>query len=211
VGGAKQGFGPNPPVAASVGGTLLIAYDGQDGSLYDETWSSGAWAPDDEHTATQVGALSPAIVALSGGTSDTLVVYADPAGTLYFTSRSAGTWSAPAVIDVKAFTNSSPSLAPLSDGRAVMAYLGTNQLPYFSVFDPVATPPWTSPAGIGTSGTPLTSPPSIAPGVCGDDAVAVLAWPTGVAAVRYAGGAWLPATVLPGTAGMTFASVATQP
>ena len=67
------------------------------------------------------------------------------------------------------------------------------------------------PAPIGTGSPKLSSPPSVAPGVCGDDAVAVLTEPQGVTAVRYSGGAWLAPTVLAGTAGMTFASVASQP
>jgi len=211
VGGAKHGFGPNPPVAEGETDALLIAYSGQNGSLYDEAWSPSTWAPDDEHTLAEVGQLSPAIAALHGGTSDALIVYADPSGTLYFTSRSGGAWSAPAVIDVNAFTHASPSLAALAGGGAVMTYLGTNQLAYFSVYDPKASPEWTSPAAVETGSTKLSSPPSVAPGVCGDDAIAVLAEPAGVAAVRYVGGTWTLPTTLPGTAGMTFASVATKP
>jgi hypothetical protein len=197
---------------------LVIAYGGQNGFLYDETWSNGSWAPDNQHATAQVGLLSPAIVGLSGalseagsGAADTLVVYADPDGTLYSTSRSGGTWSAPALINANAFTNAAPSLAPLAAGRAIMAYLGTNQLPYFSTYDPSAVPLWTTPAPIGSTSPTLASPPSVAPGVCGDDALAVLAEANGIAAVRYVGGAWLPPTMLGGTAGMTFASVATQP
>jgi hypothetical protein len=212
VGGAsKQGFGPSPPVAASVLGTLAIAYGGEDGALYDETWTSGAWQPDTEHTSAAVGSLAPAITALSGGSSDTLLVYADPMGTLYFTSRSAGAWSIPAIIDTTAFTGAAPSLVALSGGEALMAYLGTNGLPYFSLYDPSATPPWTSPASMGSDPPTLSSPPAIAPGVCGDEVVAVLTQPTGVAALNYAGGTWQSPTILPGTAGMAFASVASQP
>ena len=212
IGGAsKQGFGPAPPVAASVGGALVIAYGGQNGSLYDETWTDGAWQPDAQHTAATIGTLAPAIVALDGGASDTLVLYANATGTLYFTSRSAGTWSAPAEIEANAFTDTAPSLVALAGGRAMMTYLGTNELPYFSLYDPAATPAWTSPAAIGAGSVTLASPPSVAPGVCGDDAVVVLTESAGVAAIRYAGGAWLPPTVLAGTSGMTFASVASQP
>jgi hypothetical protein len=212
IGGvSKQGFGPSPPVAAGVDDTLAIAYAGEDGSLYDETWMTGTWQPDTEHPMTDVGALAPAIVALNGGSSDTLVVYADPGGTLYSTSRSSGAWSDPAVIDATAFTHASPSLVALSGGRAMMTYLGTNGLPYDCLYDPTATPAWTSPSAMGTSTAELYSPPSVANGVCGDDVVAVLTEPGGVTALRYAGGAWLPPTILPGTSGMTFASVASHP
>jgi len=212
VGGAsKQGFGPSPPVAASASGALSIAYGGQDGALYDETWTGGAWQPDTEHMGTTVGALAPAITALSGGTSDLLIVYADPGGVLYFTSRSAGTWSAAAVIDATAFTDAAPSLVALSGGRAMMAYLGTNGLPYFSVYDPANTPAWTSPASIGTDPPGVSSPPAVAPGVCGDEVVAVLTEAAGVACLSYAAGAWQSPTMLPGTAGMTFAAVGSQP
>jgi hypothetical protein len=212
IGGAdSQGFGPGAPVAASVDGALVVAYGGQNGSLYDETWTAGAWEPANQHTAAQIGALSPSIVALNGGSSDALVVYANPLGTLYSTARSAGTWSIPAIVNAAAFTDDPPSLAPLRGGRAMMAYLGTNGLPYFSLYDPGATPAWTSPAAIGTGSTMLLSPPSVAPGVCGDDAVVALVGPAGVATIGYAGGTWLPEALLGGTAGMTFAAVASQP
>jgi hypothetical protein len=212
VGGAsKQGFGPSAPVASSVAGALEIAYGGQNGSLYDETWSSGAWQPDTQHATAQIGTLSPAIAALSGGSSDTLVVYAEASGTLDWTARSSGTWSTPAVIDASAFTDDAPALVALSGGRAMMAYLGTDQHPYFSVYSPGATPPWTSPAPIGTGSPTLSSPPSLAPGVCGQDAVAVLAESSGVAMTSYTGGTWSAPAVIEGTAGMTFATVASQP
>jgi hypothetical protein len=212
IGGAsKQGFGPAAPVAASVGGALLIAYGGQNGSLYDETWTDGGWQPDAQHTAAALGTVAPAIVALDGGASDTLVVYASASGILYSTSRSAGAWSAPAEINANAFTDAAPSLVALAGGRAMMTYLGTNELPYFALFDPAATPAWTSPAAIGAGSAKLSSPPSVAAGVCGDDAVVVLTEPAGVAALGYAGGTWSAPTMLAGTAGMTFASVASQP
>ncbi len=212
VGGAsKQGFGPSAPVASSVAGSLEIAYGGQNGSLYDEAWSSGAWQPDTQHAAAQIGTLSPAIAALAGGSSDALVVYAGASGTLDWTARSGGTWSAPAAVDTSAFTGSAPALVALSGGRAMMAYLGTDQHPYFSVYAPAATLPWTAPAPLGSGSPTLTSPPSGAPGVCGDEAIAVLAEASGVTTTRYASGAWSAPALIEGTAGMTFATVASQP
>jgi hypothetical protein len=212
VGGAsKQGFGPSAPVASSVAGSLEIAYGGQNGSLYDETWSSGAWQPDTQHATAQIGTLSPAIAALTGGSGDALVVYASASGTLDWTTRSGGTWSTPTAVDTSAFTGNAPTLVALSGGRAMMAYLGTDRHPYFSVYAPAATPPWTAPAPLGTGSPTLTSPPSLAPGVCGDEAIAVLAEASGVTTTRYAGGAWSAPALIGGTAGMTFATVASQP
>lgn len=212
VGGAKQGFGPAAPVAASVAGNLVIAYGGEDGALYDETWTTdGGWSPDSEHTAAAIGGLSPALVALQGAASDALIVYTNPAGTLFFTVRTAGSWSSPATINVDAFTGASVSLAPLSGGRAIMAYLGDNQLPYFSVYDATATPPWTTPLAIASSPATLLSPPSVAPGVCGDDAVVTMVTSAGATVSRYTSGAWSPPSLLQGTAGMTFATVGSHP
>jgi hypothetical protein len=211
VGGSEQGFGPSAPAAATIAGELVVAYAGQDGWLYDQTWSAGAWTSANPHMAAQTGQLTPSVVALQGGASDTLVVYVDPTGVLQFTARAAGAWSAPVVINTDAFTGASPSLAPLSGGRAVMAYLGTNNLPYFSVYDPATAPPWTHPAAMAVSSPELASPPAIAAGMCGDDAIATLVEPAGVAAVRYVGGAWTAPTMLEGTAGMTYAAVASQP
>ncbi len=213
VGSASaQGFGPSAPAATSIASTLVIAYGGQNGSLYDETWDGG-WQPDSRHSAAAVGTLPPAIVALRAGASDSLIVYPDAGGTLHSTARAVngGTWSAPALVDNSAFTDASVSLVALAGGRAMMVYEGTNELAYFSIYDPSANPIWTTPAAVGNNSAKMASPPSVAAGVCGDDAVAVLVQAAGVAVIRYAGGQWLQPTVLGGTAGMTFASVASQP
>ena len=116
MGGTKQGFGPSAPVAASVAGALVIAYGGQNGSLYDETWTAGAWAPDDQHATAQVGQLSPAIAALTGGASDTLVVYADPTGTLYSHVAQRRRVVRPGALDATRSPDAAPSLAALAGG-----------------------------------------------------------------------------------------------
>jgi hypothetical protein len=210
-GAAAQGFGPSAPVAAGMTDGLAIAYGGEDGFLYTETLQESTWGPSTEMSAASVGTLAPAMVAMHGGPSEGLIVYTDARGTLHFTSRIAGTWSTPGVINRTAFTNAAPSLLALSGGRAMMTYLGTNQLPYFSVYDPMTTPTWTDPAQIGSTTSTNVSPPSTAAGVCGNEVIAVLTETEGVFAINYVGGTWLSPTLLEGTAGMTFASVASQP
>jgi hypothetical protein len=212
VGGASaQAFGPSAPVAASVGDELFVAYSGQDGALYEAAWASGTWQSDAKQPMTQVGTVPPALVALTGGTSAALAVYSNPSGLLYFSSENDGAWSAPAVVEASAFTHAAPSVVALAGGGAMMAYLGTNELPYFSLYEPASTPPWTSPAPLGSSGSTLLSIPALAPGVCGDEAMAALTTPLGVSVLAYSMGAWSSPTLLPGTAGMTYASVASQP
>ncbi len=217
--GFVQSFGPSAPAIAAPGAMpsgFLMAQDGNDGFLYTQGWS-GSWSGAVQDGAASVTTVPPAMVALQGGMNDLLVVFNHQADfKLYATARNASTmaWSAPALIDANAFTNDPVALAPISNGRAVMVYRGTNQVPYTSVFDPSMAAPWSTPAPLVASMPTVNPIPSVAPGVCGDDAVAVYAPITGgteVEVVHFAGGVWSSPTPVTGTSGMTSAAVATEP
>jgi hypothetical protein len=93
----------------------------------------------------------------------------------------------------------------------VLVYEGSNQAPYFSLFDP-ASSAWSAPAGLVSAPLPVVlSPPAIAPGVCGADAVAVYSDGAGVEVVTLSAGVWTTPSAIPGTAGSTYAAVATSP
>ena len=180
--GASQGFGPSAPAAAAVGTTLYAANDGSNSGLYVDALPPGApatWGAAAAITGAGVGGVPPTMVALTGGSFDLMLVYeAKTSNTLYSTVHTAGagggTWSTPLEVAATANTASAVSLAPLAGGGAVLVYLGTtNSFPYFSVYGPLPTPAWTTPAEIYPGSLPLASAPSVAAGTCGVDAVAV--------------------------------------
>jgi hypothetical protein len=218
--GGAQSIGPRAaaaasPASANGGGFVMVnTSDGVTHTLYDQSWTvSGGWGDGVNHANTSLAVIAPAMVALAGGASDLLVVYVDAGAKLGALVRDATqkTWSAPVTIDPSALSNDPPALAPLSNGRAALVYRGQNGQPYFSTFDPARAVAWSAPAALVPSGNPtLASPPSIATGVCGDDAVAVYVEAGGaVKATRFVGGAWV-APVAAGS-GATFAAVATRP
>ncbi len=132
VGGGAQSFGSSGPAVAApadAGGALVVVQAGTNGTLYDQTWTAGAWQAASAHAGTAlVATISPAVVALQGGAADLLVVYVRASDYhLMFTSRTAGIWSSPGeVYDVSgniAFTGAAPALAALPGGGAVLLWL----------------------------------------------------------------------------------------
>jgi hypothetical protein len=222
-GAATQDFGDInvPPSAAVASSTLYVAYDGSNGGLYVDSWTSGGgWAGAQGVNGAGVGMsnqVPPTLIALNGGTADLMLVFVDstttPADGLSYVVHTPGTgWSTPAVIDATAFASNAVSLAPLkSGGGAAMVYLGGNGFAYGSTYDPTATPPWTTPALVYANSLPLQSPPTIAAGTCGVDAVAALVETTGVDVVTLKSGVWAPPVLVNTLAQMTYATIATSP
>lgn len=210
--GTPQSFGARGPAAAGAANKLVLAQAGSDGFLYDQTWD-GAWQAAHQQATTSVeNVISPTLVSLRGGASDLLVVYARKTDRHFmYATRTAGAWSAPVEVYNQggnvAFANDPVTLAALPSGGAVLAYLGGNGKPYFSLF---ASGTWSAPATIA-SGTVL-SVPSIATGVCGDDAVVAYVGSAGdVNVTRLTGTTWSAPTAIAGAAGMTYAAMATLP
>ncbi len=209
--GGVQSFGPSAPAAAAAGSSLVALYDGNDNNLYTQAWSASSWATSLAVPGASVGAISPSLVALTGGSSDLLLVYENNGDNkLYWSARTGGSWSTPLLTDMNAYTLQPASLAALSGGKAALAFLGTDGNPYAMTFDPTASTPWSSPTAIVTGNTPLPAPPSIAAGVCGSDAVAAILQPAGVEIVSLAKSKWSSPKLVSGTASMSFASIATS-
>jgi hypothetical protein len=208
-----QSFGPCAAAAAPTTGGFTIANAGSSTPhvLYDQAWSTtSGWASGSAHAGTSLNAIAPAMVALTGGTSDLLVVYVDTTGTLQATSRATGTWSAPTPLSVASATADPPALAAMSGGRAVLVYRGGDAHPYYATFDPARATPWSTPAALVTPSPTIVSAPSVAAGVCGDDAVAAYVDGSGaVSTVGLSGGTWQPRGSV--AAGATYATVATRP
>jgi hypothetical protein len=213
--GSPQSFGPSGPAAAGIGATVLVAQSGSNGTLYDQTWN-GTWGAGIPHAGSLVEtSLSPAVVALTGGASDAMIVFvgASDAGTYYlqYTVRTSGAWSAPAYVFDQtghvAYASTTPSLAALQDGGAILAWQGGS--PAYAYESTYGASGWTSPVAV--SADTLLSPPSVAAGVCGSDAVAAYVTTTGsVTVATLAGGTWTTVPIA-GATGMQSVAIATSP
>ena len=208
--GVGQSFGPRGPAVAAAGTDLVVLQGGDDTVLYDRTFD-GAWQAPHGQTGTAVDkTLPPAMVAMTGGTSELLAVYLRVTDfKIMSVTRTSGTWAAPVLLDVNAYANEPLALAPMSGGRALLAYRGSDGKGYFSVYDPSKNPVWTLPAPIGAS---VESTPAVAPGVCGADAV--IAWAKtagGVEVARFTAGAVAAPSPVSGTAGAKYVGLSTRP
>lgn len=220
VGGASsQSCGSSPPTgSSSIGGAgasgFTIVQAGSDENLYAQAWSAG-WraalpAPVSAYALTTA---SPRVAALTA--SDALVVYPHSDGLLMYGVLGPSAWK-PVLAAVYNTTGASArssatvSLAPLPNGGAVLVYVDDAKKPWFSLYTPGATPPWTTPQAFPAAA--VASTPQVARGVCGDDAVAVYTTPGagGAHVVSLRAGAWT-APVNVGAAGAAYAAIATQP
>ncbi|HEY8089117.1 MAG TPA: hypothetical protein VIF09_14760 [Polyangiaceae bacterium] len=216
-GGGTQSFGPSAPAAAVVGSTLVMVQAGQDGVLYDQAWT-GSWQAASGHAGTSlVSSLSPAIVALDGGTADLMVVFvhAGDAASYYlqYTTRTSGSWSSPADVYDQAgnvaYAGATPSLAALPGGGAALAWRGSSPAyPYVSLYTPGSG--WSAPLAV--SADALTSTPGVAAGVCGATmALAYVKTDGTIAFTSASGGPWSTPALLPGATSMTWVALATSP
>jgi hypothetical protein len=219
--GGLQSFGSSGPAAAALGSSgssLVVVQAGTNGMLYDQTWSGGGWQDANPHAGpTVVPTIAPAVVALQGGAADLLVVYVRAGDAndyhLEYTTRSGGTWSAPAEVydagGAIAFTGFAPSLAALPGGGAVVAWQGgaPSYSGYASVFSGSA---WTAPVAIDAAA--VAAPPAVAAGVCGATAVAAFVDTSGQVQVATLGGStWSAPTAISGATGMNSVAIASIP
>jgi len=215
--GAGQSFGPSAPAAAATGTTLVAVQSGQDGVVYDMAWS-GSWQAATALTGSSVvSSLSPAITAMNGGTAELMQVFvhAGDAGSYYlqYATRTSGTWSAPANVydqgTTIAYAGTTPAIAALPNGGAILAWQGSSPAyPYVSTYS--AASGWTAPVAV--SSDTLLSPPAVAPGVCGSDAVLTYVKTGGaVEVVTTSGGTWGTPEAIAGATGMQWVAVAAVP
>ncbi len=211
-GGNSQSYGPRAPGAAAVGTDLVIAQAGDNSVLYDQTWSSTWQAAHGQNAAAIQKDIPPTIVALTGGSADLMIAYMrDGDYKIMSVTRSGGTWSAPVLVNTTAYANDPVAVAPMAGGKAILVFRGTDMKPYFSLYDGQGA--WSAPAAVVAQSSPtVASTPSVATGVCGDDAViAYAANGGGVELVHLQGGAPLPPVQVSGTTGAQFVAVATRP
>ncbi len=211
-----QSFGPTPARIALLGSDVVVAFAGNDGSLYAQTRSGGTWQGAVNVTGSKIG-LSPAIAALSSG-AELMVVYVndDPNQSddkkIFWSTRSAGLWSTPLKISDTIFTDEPPALAALAGGEALLAFRGTDGKPYTARYTPGANPPWSAAFGVDNPNPSVASPPAVAPGIGGVDAeLAYVSQGTGSAAhTRLTGLSWAtPVTV--GGSGLGHVAIASAP
>jgi hypothetical protein len=214
-----QAFGPAGAAATGTATQFVIAYGGNNTFPYAQTWTLGSgWDNGVQLGSAAVLASTPiTITTLDSGAL--LVVYAaaggscnNPTGCLYSVLGTASlprTWSPPALVDPNAFTPYAPTLVWMSGGRALLAWEGANGEGYESVYTTAPTTGWSTPAQLTTA--LVANAPSLAPGVCGDDAVAAYVSGGQVYTTHFAGGAWTSPALQAAVSGSTFVTIATTP
>ena len=210
--GPSQSFGARAPAGAAAGTDLVAVQAGSDSYLYDQAWT-GSWAAAHQQGGAAVqNTIPPVVVSLSGGASDLLAAYLRVSDyKLMAVARTGGTWGTPMLLDTNAFSNDPIALGALPGGKALLVFRGTDDKPYFSTWDGATT--WSAPAAVVANANPaIGSVPSIAPGVCGADAI--VAWAESGGGVRYAsyaGGSFGAPQSVAGTSGAKFVAIGTLP
>lgn len=214
--GGAQSFGSSAPAAVGVGSSVVMVQSGSNGTLYDQTWTGSTWQAASAHAGTAVvPALSPAVVALQGGSANLLIVYVRSNNNnddhLMFTTRTGGAWSTPAeVYDTGgniAYTGFTPTLAALPNGGAMVVWQGGNNMPYESTY---TSGTWAAPVQVASA--TVMAPPSVAQGVCGVTATVAFVQTGGqVQVTSLSGSTWSSPTAISGATGMVSVALASTP
>jgi hypothetical protein len=161
-----QSFGPNPAAAVALPATgeVLIAFPGNDTSVYAQSYIGGAWQAASGFNQSGV-MLTPAITELGAG-GDVLIAFIS-GSQIRWVARTAGAWGASDIVPM-ALSNTQPALAPIAGG-AVLAFRGTNGKVYTSLFS-VAGPTWSMPVALDNGNAETLKPPALAAGLAGADA-----------------------------------------
>jgi hypothetical protein len=209
-----QSFGLGAPAIAAVGTELVLAQDGTNNGLYVQSWDGAVWSGTTAITgAGTLASGTPALLSLTG-TFDLVLLYPDNTANnvIGFATRNAGSkaWSNGAVTQGAAMSSEPLSVTSLSATTLLVTFRGNNQRPYFMIGTLGATTiAWTVPAALLPDASSVDSPPAIAKGVCGDDAVAVYASGGQIKATRYRANAWSAPESVSGASGSRV-SVATH-
>ncbi len=202
VAASNPSFGPSGPAAASAGADLVMAQDGDNAKLYTQVWNA-TWAPAAQiaDPVVTLKSAAPALVAVAGA-FDLVLLYSDSAApnTIGFATRdgTSKTWSAGQVTQATAQTAEPMSVARISPTTLLVAFRGNNGRPYIMLGTIGATSiTWSLPAPLLADASTVDSPPAVAPGVCGDAAIAVYASGGLIKATQYRGTTWsVPGMVL---------------
>ncbi len=220
--GTPQSFGPVAPAAAGRANELVVAFGGDSqGMLFVQSNTGGTWGASVGVAGTAVCASgtacggAPGLVALpAGGASDLLALHVDKNTRLLMAStRNAASrvWTSHGSISAGTTSDEELSLSLAGGSRAVVAFRGQNGRGYAALADLGVSPPrWAAPLQLSAS--LLASPPRVAAGVCGDDAIAALVLQNGeVKVTRLVGAAWAAEEAVSGMGVARYASIATRP
>ncbi len=207
----------DPASAAPSDGSVLVAWTTQAGALVSRSLSAaGNWLVPRTLVQSGVFAGPVSLTAIEGSaTEDALVVYAGDDLVLRGVARdiTGGTtkWKAPIVVDNAALAIEH-RLVGLPGGRALLAYLGSNDTPYVSIYTPGVG--FSPPSEMLPGKNPvLVTAPVLTKGRCGSEATAVvIEKATGaVKVLRMVPSAWLGPYDVPGIPKATWAGVAETP
>jgi hypothetical protein len=206
-----QSIGPSAAAIVELGAQQVIAFVGNDNSLYVQTRASGSWQNAVNLTGSKA-AVSPALVVPTSG-PELLVVYAHAEMNqvddrkLYWASRTSGTWTTPVKIDDAVFSDDPPTLAALAGGDVLLSYRGTDGAGYSARW---SSGSWGAAAPIGNPNPQVISTPAVSEGL--GTAEAELVYITGGAAnhVTLTGTSWSAATAIGGS-GLTHCAIAAMP
>jgi hypothetical protein len=152
---------------------------------------------------------------MNGGQNDLLLVYEGSDLALHAVTRDAASkgWSTPALVDDAAQPAETPAVASMSNGRAMLVFKATNGQPFYSIFDPAQSRPWSAPAELVMGKNPtVKSTPAIAPSNCGAEIVVAYAEDgLGVSIVRYSAGSWAGPYPVGGMTKATYVGVGELP
>ena len=210
--GAVQSSGPTPAGIAAIGSDTHVSFAGDNGDLYDQTRTGGAWLAASAHNLGNVVALTPAIIAPTTGPALMIVFVRSTDSKILFTTRTGNVWSAPTVVDANSFTADPVALAALPGGEAILAFRGLNQGIYVTRYNPAGAPLWSPPQPLAVPNVTTPSRPALAPGVGGIDAeIAFVNAVDGKAYhARLAGMTWSAPALVGGTS-LTSISLASAP
>jgi hypothetical protein len=164
-----QSFGPGAASIASIGSDSIIAFAGMDTLTYDQLRTGGIWQGANNLGNGNPESLAPSIIALTAGPDMMIAFVRSSDAKILYSTRFAGMWTAPVVIDANSFTNDPVALTALPNGAVVLAFRGLDQKIYFSRYTNGLVPPWSPPAPLASPNFTTPSRPAVAPGVSGAD------------------------------------------
>jgi len=204
-------YGPVPATIAALGANATAGFiDGQGpdvnyAAASDLTGSTATWATRVDPGAGGNFAVPATIVPLSAG-PDVMMVYVSTTTQIFWLTRTAGAWTAPAPL-TNGLTGNPVALAPLPSGGAILAIRGTDTLLYWSRYTGGA---WSALAAFSTPNVAVDVSPAVTHGVGGD--AAELAYVSGgsIYAAQLSGSTW-SAPALVGGAGVNGVAIAATP
>jgi hypothetical protein len=212
--GADQSVGPSPPQLASspafpAGAEATVAFIANGvNKPFARNRVAGAWdAAQMVDGAVTNFNLAPELVTLTAG-PELMLVWMRSDNQVLYSTRSNGVWSAGAPVP-SAFTAARVSLAALPGGGAILAFQGTDNFLYYTLY---AAGAWGAVFPFSAPNVPLAGSPAVTHGVGG--AVAEIAFARSsdniVYHARYLGASWTVPVVVGGS-NMSRVAIASAP